>query len=78
MVLVGKPEGKRRLGRLRRKWEDSIRIDLEETDWKGVGWIDQFQDRNNCWAVVNTVTTFLESIKCGEFIDRPWNCQFLK
>jgi hypothetical protein len=75
---LGKPEGKRRLGRLRRKWEDNIRIDLEEIDWKGVGWINQFQDRNNCWAVVNTVTTFLESIKCGEFIDRPRNCQLLK
>jgi hypothetical protein len=39
-VLVGKPEEKRRLGIHRRKWEDNIRIDLEEIDWKGVDWID--------------------------------------
>jgi hypothetical protein len=55
---VGKPEGKRRLGRHRRKWEDNIRLDLEEIDWKGVDWIDQFQDRNKWWAAVHTVTTF--------------------
>jgi hypothetical protein len=37
-VLVGKPEGKRPLGRTRRRWEDGIRMDLRETDWEGV-WI---------------------------------------
>jgi hypothetical protein len=36
-VLVGKPEGKRPLGRLRRRWEDGIKMDLREIDWGG-GW----------------------------------------
>jgi hypothetical protein len=35
-VLVGKPEGKRQLGRPRRRWEDGIRIDVRETGWRGV------------------------------------------
>ena len=54
-LLVAKPEGKRRLGSQKRKWEDNIRIDLEEIYWKGVDWFDQFQDRDKWWAVVNTV-----------------------
>jgi hypothetical protein len=39
-ILVGKPEGKRQLGRLRRRWEDNIRIDLREIGWGGMDWID--------------------------------------
>jgi hypothetical protein len=38
-VLVGKPEGKRPLGRPRRRWEDGIRMDLREIGWGGVDWI---------------------------------------
>jgi hypothetical protein len=41
-VLVGKPEGKRPLGRPRRRWEDNIRMDLQEVDvgvWTGLGWL---------------------------------------
>jgi hypothetical protein len=38
-VLVGKPEGRRPLGRLRCRWEDGIRMDLRETSWGGVEWI---------------------------------------
>jgi hypothetical protein len=43
-ILVGKPEGKRPHGRLRRKWKDNIRMDLWETGWKGVDWIHLPQD----------------------------------
>jgi hypothetical protein len=39
-ILVGKPEGKRPLGRPRRRWEDSIKMDLREIGWGGMGWID--------------------------------------
>jgi hypothetical protein len=39
-VLVGKPEGKRPLGRPRRRWEDNIRIDFRELGWGGMDWID--------------------------------------
>jgi len=54
---VGKPEGKRPLGRPRRRWEDNIKMDL----W-GVGgggdWMVLAQDRDRWWALVNTVMNF--------------------
>jgi len=52
--LVGKSEGKRPLGRPRRRCED-IRTDLRETGWEGVDWIHLAQDRDQLPAVVNTV-----------------------
>jgi hypothetical protein len=54
-VLMGKPEGKRPLGRPRRRWEDEIRMDLREIDWGSVDWIQLAQDRDRWWAFVNTV-----------------------
>jgi hypothetical protein len=45
-ILVGKPEGKRRLGRERRRWADNIRMDLREIGWDGVDWMDMAQDRD--------------------------------
>jgi hypothetical protein len=45
-VLVGKPEGKRPLGRTRRRWEDGIRMDLRENGLGGVDWIRLSQDRD--------------------------------
>ena len=44
--LTGKPTGKRPLGKPRRRWEDIIRIDLEETGINAGNWIDSAQDRN--------------------------------
>ena len=44
-VLVGKPEGKRLLGRPRRKWEDNIKMDLQDVGMWGLDWIDLAQDR---------------------------------
>jgi hypothetical protein len=52
---MGKPEGKRSLGRPRRRWEDEIKMDLREIDWRGVEWIHPAQDRNRWRAVVNAV-----------------------
>jgi hypothetical protein len=54
-ILVGRPEGRRPLGRPRRRWEDNIKIDLQEVGWKGVDWIDMVQDRDRRRAVVNAV-----------------------
>jgi hypothetical protein len=54
-LLVGKPEGKRPLGRPRRRWEDNIRMDLGEVGWGDVDWIGQAQDRNRWRALVNSV-----------------------
>jgi hypothetical protein len=54
-VLVGKPEGRRPLGRPRRRWENNIKMDLREVGWGDVDWIDLAQDRDRRRALVNTV-----------------------
>jgi hypothetical protein len=54
-VLMGKPEGKRPLGRPRRRWEDGIRMDLRDTGWGSVEWIQLAQDRDRWLALVNKV-----------------------
>jgi hypothetical protein len=54
-VLVGKSEGKRPLGRSRRRWEDNINIDLQEMGCEGMEWIDMAQDRGRWRALVNAV-----------------------
>ncbi|PNF42003.1 hypothetical protein B7P43_G12996 [Cryptotermes secundus] len=53
-TLVGKPEGKRPLGRPRRKWVGNIKMDLREIGWDGMDWIDLAQDMDQWRAVVNT------------------------
>jgi hypothetical protein len=52
-VLVGKPEGRRPLGKPRRKWEDNMRMDIQEVGWGAVDWIDMAQDRDRWRALVN-------------------------
>jgi hypothetical protein len=54
-ILVGMPEGKRPLGRPRRRWVDNIKMDLREIEWDGVDWIDLAQNRDQWRALVNTV-----------------------
>ena len=54
-VLVGRPEGRRSLGRPRRRWKYIIKVDLYEVGW-GMDWIDLAQDRGRWWTLVNTVT----------------------
>ena len=54
-VLVGKPEGRRPLGRPRCRWEDNIKMDLEEVGCGGMDWIELAQDRDRWWALVNAV-----------------------
>ena len=57
-VLVGKPEGMRPLGRPRRRWEDNIRMDLQDVG-RGCGeWMELAQDRDRWWALVSTVMNF--------------------
>jgi hypothetical protein len=55
MVLVGRPKGKRPLGRPRHKWEDSIKMDLREIGINEANWIQLAQDRVQWWACVNMV-----------------------
>jgi hypothetical protein len=54
-ILVGKLEGKRPRGRPRRRWEDIIRLDLEETGLESGDWIKLAQDTDQWWALVNTL-----------------------
>jgi hypothetical protein len=56
-TLVGRPERKRPLGRPRCRWVDNIKIDLRETGWDGMDWVDLAQDRDQWRDLVNTVTT---------------------
>ena len=52
-VLVGKPEGKRPVGKLRHRWEDNIKMDLQEVGCGGMDWIELAQDRDRWRALVN-------------------------
>jgi hypothetical protein len=54
-ILVGKPIGKRPLGRPRLRWVDNIKINLREIGWDGMDWIDLAPDRDQWRALVNTV-----------------------
>jgi hypothetical protein len=64
-ILVGKPDGKRPLGRPRRRWVNSIKMDLREIGWDGMDWIDLAQDRDQWKALVNTVMNFRVPVKYG-------------
>ena len=54
-VLVRKHEGKRPFGRPRHRWEDNIKMDLQEVGCGGMDWIDLAQDRDSWWALVTAV-----------------------
>jgi hypothetical protein len=64
-VLVGKPEGKRHIGGPRHRWEDNIKMDLQEIDLVVVDWIDLAQDRGMGRALVNEVMSFRVSYNAG-------------
>ena len=68
-VLVGKPEGKRPLGRPRRRWKDNIKMDLQEVGCGDMDWIELAQDRDRWRGTCDCGNERLGSIKCGEFLD---------
>ena len=65
-VLFGKPGGKRPLGRLRRRLENNIKMDLQELVCRSMDWIDLAHDKDGWRAVANESSSFM---KCGEFLD---------
>jgi hypothetical protein len=54
-ILVGRPEGRRPLGRPRHRWEHNMKMDIREIVFGDVDWINLAQDRDTRWALVNTV-----------------------
>jgi hypothetical protein len=70
-LLVGKPEGKRPLGRPRLRWVDNITMDLGEVRWGDADWIGLAQDRNRWRAVVNSVLNFRVPENVGKLLSGP-------
>jgi hypothetical protein len=68
-VLVGKPEGKRSLGRSRGRLEDNINMDLQKVGCEGMDWIELAQDRDRWRENAKAVMNRRGFIKCGEFHD---------
>jgi hypothetical protein len=67
-ILVGKPEGKRPLGRSRHRWVDNIKIGLRGIVWECVDWIDMAEDRDQWSALVNTVLNPWVPWNAGKFL----------
>ena len=67
-VLVGKPDGKRPLGRPRHRWEGNIKLDLEEVGCEGMDWIDVAQDRKRWRTLVNAVMNLRVPLNAGNFL----------
>ena len=57
-LIANIPEGKKPLGRSRRRWEDIIKMDLQEVGWSRGDWMELAQDRDRWWALVSTVRDF--------------------
>jgi hypothetical protein len=68
-VLVGKPKGRRPLGRHMPIWDDNIQMNLQEVGWGGMDWIDLAKDRDRRRVLVNTIMNLQVPKKCGEFLD---------
>jgi len=67
-TLIGNAEMTITLGRPRHRWEDNIRLDLRETGWEGMDWINLAQDRDHWQAVLNTVMKLQVSQETGSFL----------
>jgi len=68
-ILLGKSEGRRPLGRPRRRWVDNIRMDLQEMECGYMDWIGLAQDRDRLADACECGNEPSDSVKCGEFLD---------
>jgi len=66
--LVGKPEGKRPLGRPRGRWEDNIRMDLQEVGYWGMDWIELAEDTDRWRALINALMNLRVPQNAGNFL----------
>ena len=66
---MGKPEGKRPLGRPRRRWEDNIKMDLQEVGCGGMDWIELAQNRDRWRTLVTVVTNIRVPENAGNFLN---------
>jgi hypothetical protein len=67
-ILVGRPEGRRPLGRPRRRWEDNIKMDLQDVGWEGMDWSELAQDRDRWRALVSAVMNLRVPLNAGNFL----------
>jgi hypothetical protein len=67
-ILVGRPEGRRPLGRPGRRWEDNIITDLQGVGWVGMNWIELAQDGDRWRALVNAVMNLRVPKNAGNFL----------
>jgi hypothetical protein len=72
-LLVGKPEGRRPLGRPKHRWVDNIRMDLVEVGWGDVHWIGLAQDSKQVESSCEFGIKLSDSMKCGKTIECPNN-----
>jgi hypothetical protein len=66
-IVVGKPEGKKPLGRPRLGWEDNIMMDLQEVEYGGMDWIELAQNRDRCKALVNATNFVVKSVSIKHY-----------
>ena len=67
-VVVGKPDGKKPLGRSRHRWEENIKLNLQEVGCEGMDWIEVAQDRDRWRTVVNAVMNLRVPRNAGNFL----------
>jgi hypothetical protein len=66
--LRGRPEGRRPLERPKHRWEDNIKMDIQEVGWGGMDWTDMAQDRDRWRAFVNAVMNLRVPYNAGNFL----------